>query len=155
MAITIKDVAKETNLAISTISKYINGGNVREKNRIIIQQAIEKLGYIPNDAARSLRTSKSYLIGIMEGYIHSAHQSVIVGEIEKKLREKGYSLLFAGKDMEDGQAIRFAIENLSGQFRPSVYTFIERKKYSSSSSGGKLDRNGIGLCSDRCCNEFL
>ena len=33
MAITIKDVAKETNLAISTISKYINGGNVREKNR--------------------------------------------------------------------------------------------------------------------------
>lgn len=111
MAITIKDVAKETNLAISTISKYINGGNVREKNRIIIQQAIEKLGYIPNDTARSLRTSKSYLIGIMEGYIHSAHQSVIVGEIEKKLREKGYSLLFAGKDMEDGQAIRFAIEN--------------------------------------------
>lgn len=33
MAVTIKDVAKETNLAISTISKYINGGNVRAKNR--------------------------------------------------------------------------------------------------------------------------
>lgn len=111
MAITIKDVAKETNLAISTISKYINGGNVREKNRIIIQQAIEKLGYIPNDAARSLRSSKSYLVGIMDGCIRTEHQSILVGEIEKKLREKGYSLLFAGKDMEDGQAIRFAIEN--------------------------------------------
>lgn len=111
MAITIKDVARETNLAISTISKYINGGKVREENRIVIQQAIEKLGYIPNDAARSLRSSKSYLVGIMDGYIHSMHQSVLVGEIEKKLREKGYSLLFAGRDMSDGQAIRFAIEN--------------------------------------------
>ena len=31
MAVTIKDVARETNLAISTISKYMNGGSVREK----------------------------------------------------------------------------------------------------------------------------
>ncbi|MFR1664476.1 MAG: helix-turn-helix domain-containing protein [Blautia caecimuris] len=31
---TIKDVARETNLAISTISKYMNGGTVRKKSGV-------------------------------------------------------------------------------------------------------------------------
>lgn len=58
-----KGPSRETNLAISTISKYMNGGRVREKNRIRIEKAIEKLGYTPNSAARGLRTSRSYVVG--------------------------------------------------------------------------------------------
>ena len=42
MAVTIKDVAKETNLAISTISKYMNGGTVRLENRVLIEAAVKK-----------------------------------------------------------------------------------------------------------------
>ena len=34
---TIKDVARRTGLSLSTISKYLNGGSVREENRIAIQ----------------------------------------------------------------------------------------------------------------------
>lgn len=45
MSITIKDISRETNLAVSTISKYINGGNVRTKNAKAIEAAIAKLGY--------------------------------------------------------------------------------------------------------------
>ena len=40
---TIKDVAKDTGLSVATISKYINGGNVLEENRITIGEAIERL----------------------------------------------------------------------------------------------------------------
>ncbi len=41
---TIKDVARRTGLSLSTISKYLNGGNVREENRLAIDAAIEELG---------------------------------------------------------------------------------------------------------------
>ena len=42
---TIKDVARRTGLSLSTISKYLNGGNVREENRLAIDAAIEELDY--------------------------------------------------------------------------------------------------------------
>lgn len=92
MAVTIKDVAKETNLAISTISKYINGGSVREKNRKKIQMAIDKLGFVPNDAARGLRTFRSYTVGLLTGVGTSQHIAALISETEKQLRNLGYSL---------------------------------------------------------------
>ena len=41
MAATIKDIARETGLSLATISKYLNGGNLREKNRAAIEAAGE------------------------------------------------------------------------------------------------------------------
>ena len=38
---TIKDVSKRTGLSISTISKYLNGGSLREENRVAIETAIK------------------------------------------------------------------------------------------------------------------
>lgn len=42
---TIKDVARRTGLSLSTISKYLNGGNVREENRLAIDAAVAELGF--------------------------------------------------------------------------------------------------------------
>lgn len=111
MAVTIKDVARETNLAISTISKYMNGGRVREKNRIRIEKAIEKLGYTPNSAARGLRTSRSYVVRVVTGAIRNPHVAGIVSEIEKSLKEKGYSLSFASHD-DRGELARKYVDYL-------------------------------------------
>lgn len=94
MAVTIKDVAKETNLAISTISKYINGGNVREINRKKIEEAIDRLGFVPNDAARGLRTFRTYTVGMLMGGASNQHTAAIISETQKLLRDKGYSLTF-------------------------------------------------------------
>ena len=95
MAVTIKDVAKETNLAISTISKYMNGGTVRLENRVLIEAAVQKLGYSPNRSARGLRTSKTYMIGLVTGQVNSPHTAAIVSGIEKRFRNLGYSVVFA------------------------------------------------------------
>ena len=40
MAATMKDIARRTGLGLATISSYFNGGNVREKNRIKIEEII-------------------------------------------------------------------------------------------------------------------
>ena len=55
---TIKDVARRTGLSLSTISKYLNGGNVREENRLAIDAAVAELGYSVNVFARSLKANR-------------------------------------------------------------------------------------------------
>ena len=62
---TIKDVARLAGVSISTVSKYLNGGNVRRENIEPIRQAIEELDYRVNPFARSLKAQRSRSIGIL------------------------------------------------------------------------------------------
>ena len=59
MKVTIKDIAKETGLSTATVSKYLNNIKIQENNRILIEAAIEKLGYRPNRSAQILRSKKN------------------------------------------------------------------------------------------------
>ncbi len=109
MAVTIKDVARESGLAISTISKYMNGGNVRKQNREKIELAIEKLEYVPNVAARGMRTFKTYTVGLIIGGARNQHTSELISEIEKELTTLGYSLVFialGGGSDESGAQVK-------------------------------------------------
>ena len=45
MPATIRDIKEKTGLALATISKYLNGGNVLPENRIKIESAIQVLNY--------------------------------------------------------------------------------------------------------------
>ena len=65
MAATMKDIAKRTGLGLATISSYFNGGNVREKNRVKIEEAIEELHYEVNEVARGLKTNATKTIGVV------------------------------------------------------------------------------------------
>ena len=65
MKVTIKDIAKETGLSTATVSKYLNNIKIQENNRILIEAAIEKLGYRPNRSAQILRSKKTRTIGIL------------------------------------------------------------------------------------------
>lgn len=93
MAVTIKDIAKETGLGIATISSYLNGGNVREKNRVKIEAAIRKHGFVVNEMARSLKTNRSMTIGIIVPELKSNFFANIISEAEDILRHHGYSTL--------------------------------------------------------------
>ena len=61
----MKDIANKTGLGLATISKYLNGGSVREKNRLAIEKAIAELDFTVNEFARSLKTSKSKTIVVL------------------------------------------------------------------------------------------
>lgn len=93
MEVTIKDVAKKSGVSITTISKYINGGNVRGNNKQAIESAIEELGYFPNKAARGLRNSKTFTIGFILDEMDNQYISLLVGNVEKYLKAAGYSLM--------------------------------------------------------------
>ena len=92
---TIKDVAKMAGVSMSTVSKYINGGHVREENVDAIRSAIEKLDYRVNPFARSLKTQRSRSIGILLPEITPPFFGRVVASIDRTLREHGYHSLIS------------------------------------------------------------
>lgn len=113
MAVVIKDVAQEAGLAISTISKYMNGGRVRQDNKIKIEKAIEKLGYSPNEFARGLRGASTHTIGIVVHNFKDAFSAKLVGDIERNLRTQNYSIILAsheGSRKREKESVKFLFE---------------------------------------------
>ncbi|MCI9441919.1 MAG: LacI family transcriptional regulator [Ruminococcus sp.] len=93
MAATIKDIAKETGLGLATISSYLNGGNVREKNRQKIEAAIEELHFEVNEVARGLKTNKTKMVGIIIPELNNIFCAEIITEVEDILRAHGYATM--------------------------------------------------------------
>ena len=50
---TIRDIVKMTGLSIIVFSNYLNGKAVKATNKVKIEEAISKLGYVVNEYARS------------------------------------------------------------------------------------------------------
>ena len=93
IAATIKDVAKYTGLSIATISKYINGGNVLQQNKVLLDDAIEKLGFKVNEIARGLKTNKTMTIGILIPSLENIFSTSIISCVENILMDYGYSTI--------------------------------------------------------------
>ena len=83
---TIKDVARMAGVSMSTVSKYMNGGNVREENIESIRKAIEALDYRVNPFARSLKTQRSRSIGVLMPDITAPFFGAVVTAMDKTLR---------------------------------------------------------------------
>ncbi len=93
MAATMKDISRVTGLGLATISSYFNGGNVREKNREKIEQAIDELHYEVNEVARGLRTDATHTIGVVIPELNNVFCSEIITGMEDVLRAGGYATI--------------------------------------------------------------
>ena len=93
MAATMKDLSRETGLGLATISKYFNGGTVREKNRVLIEAAVKKLHYVPNEVARSLKTQQTRVIGVVIPELSNAFITSIISSMEDILRKHDYAVI--------------------------------------------------------------
>lgn len=93
MATTIKDIAKKTGLGLATVSSYLNGGNVREKNRIEIEKAVKELNFEVNEIARGLKTNKTKTIGVVIPELNNVFCTEIITEMEDILRNHGYATI--------------------------------------------------------------
>ena len=90
LAVTVKDVAQHAGVSVATVSKFMNGGNLREEYRLRVQAAVEELNYSINEVARNLKTNRSYAIGILSSTICSGYITTTISAIQRYLLEKGY-----------------------------------------------------------------
>ena len=89
MNVTINDIARATGLSTATISKYINHKKIREENRILIEKAIQELGYTPNRNAQLLRAKNTHTIGILISDLGNYFWGELVNSIIKHFTDPG------------------------------------------------------------------
>ena len=82
-------------VSVSTVSKYINGGNVREENLEAICNAISALDYRVNPFARSLKAQRNRSIGILLPDMAAPFYGSVVMALDKILRDHGYHALIS------------------------------------------------------------
>jgi LacI family transcriptional regulator len=97
--VTIKDVAKEAGVSLGTASRVINNvASVDAKNRARVHAAIEKLGFIPNRSAQSMRKGLSGEIGILVRDFTIPVLGGFVRAVQTVLDEAGYILLISSTE---------------------------------------------------------
>ena len=93
---TIKDVAKKANVSVATVSRVINNtGYVNVETRKIVKDAIDDLGYVPNELARSLFNKRSNIIGLIVPHISTYFFACLTAESEKE-EKYAYSVNMSG-----------------------------------------------------------
>jgi LacI family transcriptional regulator len=95
--VSIKDVARAAGVSDKTVSRVVNREpNVTRDTFDKVQRAIAELGYVPNMAARMIRSSRSNIFGIITDYISTTpYSGDIVRGIQDWAGENGRTVLLA------------------------------------------------------------
>jgi len=148
MSYTIKDVAKEANVSIATVSRVINGKDrVKKETREKILKAVEKLNYVPDQAARTMINKRTKTIGMFVPLLSNEYWAIMAEIIQKKLLKKGYTLILStyNYDQENDYSCldTFLERKVDGLIMGSININLqEDEKYL-----GKFIQQGIPLVS--------
>ena len=101
--VRLKDIADACGVSTATVSRVLNGIDSRNKEQnALIQRTAKEMGYYPNAAARSLKTSRSNNIGILyEDRLDHEYFSVLLDHLRRAADTRGYDLNLIGR--ENGQ----------------------------------------------------
>jgi LacI family transcriptional regulator len=92
---TIADVARAADVSKATVSRVLAGQTkyVREVTRQRVLKAIDELEYHPSNAARSLKSKRSFTLGIVGYGLEYFGPSCTLSGIEQEASELGYTIL--------------------------------------------------------------
>src|SRR6056297_1189160 len=98
---TMKQVAKLAGVSSSTVSRVINdSAPVNEELHIRVMNAVEALGYSPDQIARSLRKGKTNVVGVIIPNITNPFFPIIVKGAEDYLRKQNYVMMLGNSDFD-------------------------------------------------------
>lgn len=113
--ITIVDIAREARVSAKTVSRVIRGDDYVSKETLErVQEVIDRLGYRPNRAARSLASNRSGVIGVVIPNINNPFFSEVVRGIEDTAIQQDYNVLLFSTDAHlerERAAYRYLEEN--------------------------------------------
>ena len=92
--ITIKDIARELGISVSTVSRALtNNPEISETTKEMVRELARKLNYKPNLLASNLRTNKNTTIGVVIPEVNHHFFASVLDGIEQAANEAGYSIL--------------------------------------------------------------
>jgi LacI family transcriptional regulator len=104
MPVTIKDVAKLSQVSTATVSRVINDEpRVSKKTKEKVLNTIHQLDYKVNKIARSLKTNKTYTIGFICPELANSFFMTVAKGVEDELRKQGYSVIICNSNDSAGE----------------------------------------------------
>jgi len=133
--VTIVQIAKESGVSISTVSRVMNGtAPVSAATRTRVNEVIQKHHYTPNAFARSLISRQSMTIGVILPDISNPYFSAMFGELEHAAQEANYSVLLCNTSFRAASADEMTKRELA-YFR----MMLEKKVDGAVVAGGQAD----------------
>lgn len=112
MTVTIRDVAQQADVSQATAARALGGyGYVGDDARQRVHAAARALGYLPNNAARTLASGTSNIIGLVAGDIENSFFATAARGLADVVEEFGYTLIVANSDENVGRERR-AVDSL-------------------------------------------
>ena len=101
--VRLKEIADACGVSVATVSRALNGlTNENRERTILICRTAREMGYYPNAAARTLKTSRSYNIGVLyEDQLHHKYFSFLLNDLRKEADARGYDLTLIGGGREE------------------------------------------------------
>lgn len=92
--VTIHDVAKASGVSVSTISRVLNQkSDVAEETQQRVLEVIQQLGYSSNLAARSMRSSRTFMIGLIVPDVEYPYSLEVLKGVNHAIAASDYDLL--------------------------------------------------------------
>jgi LacI family transcriptional regulator len=118
--VTIRDVAAESGVSITTVSFVLNNSKLartlRESTRARVREAVARLGYRPNALAQTLRSKRSQTIGVIVFDILDPYCTQVLSGIQNALHRAGPYV-----------PLVIDIQNNRRRFKPVVRMLVERQ----------------------------
>ena len=115
MSVTIKEVGRQAQVSVATVSRVLNDkGPVREETRKRVLRVARRLRYAPHGAARSLITKRTSTIGVLMPDIYGEFFSEVIRGVDAAARQSGYHLLVSSSHSEK-EEIEAALRAMRGR----------------------------------------
>jgi LacI family transcriptional regulator len=107
--VTLADIAREAGTSPSTASRALNGrGYVSTDARERLLEAADRLGYVPNASARTLKAQRSRVVGVVVSDLGNQFYAQLAAGIEETLRAAGYQMFLLSDNSESAHEVEGA-----------------------------------------------
>ena len=98
--VRLKDIADACGVSVATVSRALNGvPTISREQTLLITRVAKEMGYYPNAAARTLKTSRSFNIGILyEDRLDHEYFSSLLNALRREAEVSGYDLTLISRD---------------------------------------------------------
>jgi LacI family transcriptional regulator len=120
---TVKDIAREANVSVATVSKIINNkiGGYSEETKAKVLKIVEEQGYEMNAIARGLATKSTRILGVLMPNVATSVYAEVLDGIEDIAHQNGYSVMICNTGMEGVRTVQYLKTLLSNQVDGIIY----------------------------------
>ena len=147
--VTIKDVARRAGYSITTVSMVLNRKNVciPDATRAKVWDAVQELGYRPNQLAVSMVTKKTHVLGLIIPDNSNMFFAELSKAVERAARQAGYGLIYGNSSNDSKRDVQY------------IEMFADRQVdgiiFAKSASLADEDDVHLLQCIDRCLLPFV